>query len=151
MACNQTWARSSGYHILNEHISDRSWWRLIVRGQVRVNLTSLDYIEMKRVSVPPPEPVVSTAFYDEIRDHHVAYVSTIEYHEGDASVRIRDNTIINRHISDTVPISIAEFQGAGRRTQPAICYCDVFTWQGGTMKVERVEYDCVIACVDRAV
>ena len=108
-------------------------------------------VEMKRIAVAPPEPIVANAFDAQIREHDVAHRAAVEIHESDAAIGTGDDAVVDGDVADGIHVAVAELDGAGRRSQPAIGDGNILAGQRRTKPVHGVEHDRVVAGLDGAV
>src|SRR5439155_9517371 len=151
MAVNKTGPFPTRYDISDQNVSNRTGRRLLFLGQLRADLASTPNIEMDGIPVSPPEPVEVRAFNDQIGEHDVTHITSVEDHERNTAVGAGDHAVVDRHLAYTVHVAIAEFKSAGGRRKAAIGDGDILAGKWRTPYVRGIENNSVIAGFNGAV
>src|SRR5438034_11747500 len=106
---------------------------------------------MDGITISPREPVKACALNDQVGEHDVAHIASIEDHEGDATVGIGNHAVINGHFANTVHVAIAEFQSAGSRRKTAISDGDILARECWTPDIRGIKNNSIIASFNGAV
>ena len=102
---------SSRDHVANDDIADgSSGWLILPRCSIHL-ATALD-VEVDRIAVSPPEPAMARAFDCEVREHHIAHITSVENHESQAAVRVGDHGIVDGHFAYAIAVAVTEFYRA---------------------------------------
>jgi len=70
-----------GDDVLNQDVPDGAGRPVVLFFPVLVDLASLPDVEMERLAVAPPKPVMAHTFYGQVGNDHIADIAAVKSHE----------------------------------------------------------------------